>query len=88
LREGTFSTIAMTSIPILSEKLVSSGTIRLLSSSSTPLIKMMTDAIEMQRNKTQRLLDLDSLSSNNWDAAESLLNWWTAQKTIEGIDWS
>ena len=61
---------------------------RLLSSSSTPLIKMMTDAIEMQRNKTQKLLGLEAFSSNDWDAVESLLFWWaSAQETVEGVDW-
>jgi hypothetical protein len=33
---------------------------------------MMKDAIEMQRNKTQRLLDLDALSSSDWDTVEQI----------------
>ena len=89
LREGSFGAIAMTAIPTSSVELhVPSGTIRLLSSTSTPLIKMMTDAIEMQRNKTQRLLGLESLSSNDWDEIESLLSWWASHETKEGLDWA
>ena len=70
-RQGTFGGSRakdITAIPI-SVKLASSP-IRLLSSTSTPLVKMMMDAIEMQRNKTQRLLDLDALSSSDWDTVE------------------
>ena len=77
----------MTTIPI-SVKLASSCPTRRLSSSSTPLIKMMTDAIEMQRSKTQKLLDLESFASNDWDAVEQLLLWWASQETMEGIDWA
>ncbi len=89
LREGSFGAIAMTAIPTSSVELhVPSGTIRLLSSTSTPLIKMMMDAIEMQRNKTHRLLGLESLSSNDWDEIESLLAWWASQESIEGLDWA
>ena len=88
LREGSFGAIAMTAIPTSSVELPSGKTIRLLSTTSTPLIKMMTDAIEMQRNKTQRLLGLESLSSNDWDEIESLLSWWASQESEEGLDWS
>ena len=61
-RDGSFGgshamNSSRTTIPISSVKLASSCPTRLLSSSSTPLIKMMTDAIEMQRSKTQKLLD-------------------------------
>jgi hypothetical protein len=49
---------------------------------------MRTDAIEMQRNKTQRLFDLESLGPNDWDEIESLLFWWASQETMEGVDWS
>ena len=52
---------------------------------------MMTDAIEMQRKKTQKLLDLESFSSNDWGAAESsrlMLLWWASQETTEGVDWA
>ncbi len=58
-RKGTFGGSRakdVTVIPV-SVKLASSP-IRLLSSTSSPLVKMMKDAIEMQRNKTQRLLSV------------------------------
>ena len=91
-REGSFggshAMNASRTIPTSSVKLASSRPTRLLSSTSTPLIKMMTDAIEMQRNKTQKLLDLESFSSNDWDAVESLLFWWASQETMEGVDWA
>ena len=72
-RKGTFGGSRakdVTVIPV-SVKLASSP-IRLLSSTSSPLVKMMKDAIEMQRNKTQRLLDLDALSSSDWDTVEQI----------------
>ena len=78
---------AMTSIPTLVEVGVACP-IRPLSSIPTPLVKMMTDAIEMQRNKTQRLFDLETLGPNDWDEIESLLFWWASQETMEGLDWS
>ena len=89
-RQGSFGgsrANAPTTIPISGEP-ASSYPIRRLSSTSTPLIKMMTDAIEMQRNKTQKLLTAESFSSNDWDAVESLLFWWASQETTEGVDWS
>jgi hypothetical protein len=49
---------------------------------------MMMDAIEMQKNKTQRLLDLDALSSSDWDTVEQMVLWWASQETMEWVGWS
>ena len=62
---------------------------RLLTSSSTlPSIKITTDEIVFRRNQRQRLLDLDTLASNDWSAIEEMLPWWTRQGTKEGVDWA
>ena len=76
-------------IPISSVcQLMPSCPIRQLSSFSTLPIKITTDEIVFRRNKTQRLLDLDTLASNDWSAIEEMLLWWTRQGTKEGVDWA
>jgi predicted dinucleotide-utilizing enzyme len=64
-RQGTFGGSRAKDITAIPVSMELSSPIRLLSSTSTPLVKMMMDAIEMQKNKTQRLLDLDALSSSD-----------------------
>ena len=75
-------------IPISSACQVPSCLIRPLSSSSTLPIKITMDEIVFRRSKTQRLLDLDTLASNDWSATKQMLFWWTRQGTREGVDWA
>jgi len=77
-----------TTIRISSMCHLPSSMIRQLSSCSTLSIKITTDEIAFQRRKTQRLLELDTLSSNDWNAIEQMLSWWTRQDTKEGVDWA
>jgi hypothetical protein len=46
------------------------------------------DGIVFRRSKTQRLLDLDTLASNDWSATKQMLFWWTRQGTREGVEWA